>query len=105
MKSASSLSGVGSSARSLDGVSVVPKMTLPSQGTANKTLPSDVLGTISATSDCRNSASTTKCTPWLGATMGLTGALRPAGLAAPSLSRKASTQTPVALITQRDSIE
>ena len=72
-------------------------MTLPSHGTANSTRPSAVLGTISAWSPGRNSRSTTMCTPWLGATMGLTA--RP--IASPSCWRNSSTQTPVALITQR----
>jgi hypothetical protein len=73
MKSSSSAKASGSRARSLRGVSVVPRMTLPSQGTANSTRPSAVLGTSSAWSEGRKSRSTTTCTPWLGATMGLTG--------------------------------
>ena len=51
------------------GVSVVPRIVLPSHGTANSTRPSSVFGTSSACVPGRNERSTTRCTPWLGATM------------------------------------
>jgi len=93
--SASEASGsVGMSAR---GVSVVPRIVLPSHGTAKRTRPSDVFGTISACAPGRNPRSTTTCTPWLGATIGA----RDGASSLRSMSRTASTQTPVALTTQR----
>ena len=76
----------------------VKPMVAPSQGTANSTRPSAVLGISMAWSPGKNSRSTTICTPWLDATIGLT--LRP--MAAPSSMRKWSTHTPVALTTQPD---
>ena len=97
MKSTSSRKGVGSRSRSWRGVSVVPRIVLPSQGTAKSTRPSLVFGTISACVPGRKARSTTRCTPWLGATMaGLGGAS-----VSRSMSRTASTQTPAALTTQR----
>ena len=98
MNSTSSANGAGSRTRSSRGVSVVPRMVLPSQGTANSTRPSSVLGTSSACVPGRKARSTTRCTPWLGATIaGLRAAPRRRGpCRAPS-----STHTPVALTTQR----
>ena len=91
MKRTSSRNGSGSRTTSRRGLSVVPRMSLPSQGTANSTRPSAVLGTIKAWSDGKNSRSTTMCTPWLGATMGLMGRpmdfRRPSGAGCPPHAR------------------
>ena len=96
MNATSSANGVGSSLKSSRGVSVVPRMVLPSQGTANNTRPSAVLGTSKAWSPGQNLRSTTRCTPWLGAT----SAGRFGADGSRSMSRTASTHTPVALMTQ-----
>ena len=96
MKSTSVPEACGSSGRSGRGASVVPRIILPNQGTANSTRPSAVLGTSSAWSPGEKDWSTTTCAPWLGATMGVTGL--PAARA--SYWRNASTQTPVALTMQ-----
>lgn len=97
MKATSSATGAGSRSRSSRGVSVVPRIALPIQGTTNNTLPSAVFGTSRACEPGENSRSTTTCTPWLGATMGA----RRGDPGSRSMSRTASTLTPVALITQR----
>ncbi|CFE02814.1 Uncharacterised protein [Bordetella pertussis] len=73
------------------GVSVVPTMVWPFQGTTNSTRPSSVLGMRMASSPGRKSRGSVRCTPWLGATM--------VCAAGSSMRRTASTHTPVALTT------
>ena len=97
MNSTSCANGAGSRTMSSRGVSVVPRMVLPIQGTQKSTRPSAVLGTIRPWLPGRKLRSTTRCTPWLGATIGGRAALP----ASRSMLRTASTQTPVALTTQR----
>ena len=59
----------------------------------------DVEAMIKAVLPGQKEASTTKCTPWLGLTSALTGTWPAQGCK--TICRRASTQTPVALTTQR----
>ncbi|KAG1435883.1 hypothetical protein G6F56_013792 [Rhizopus delemar] len=93
MKSTSWAPASGSSGKSSRGVSVVPTMVWPFHGTTHSTRPSSVLGIRMARLPGRKSRGKVRCTPWLGATI--------VGAFLSSMRRTASTQTPVALITQR----
>ena len=91
INSISASNGFGSKEWLCMGVSVVPTTTLLCQGTANKTLPSSVLGIIMASLPGKKLLSSTKCIPCDGLTIFFA--------VASSICSTSSAKTPVALIT------